>query len=157
MNNLKHFILVLNFGQNRDFWDFWRFFDFSKSVIFVVFVAFIFIIRLEMDFSGVLDVFCTKNRYPSSSRSNFKQIWKNRFFVNFHLWTPKNRLRRIFYERRIFWWSWKSFWVLQLIKFTPKNFHANRIISFENIDRNPPSISLNIGGSVLNVVIERSI
>ena len=28
----------------------------------------------------------------------------------------------------------KIFWALQLIKFTQKNFHFNRIISFENIE-----------------------
>ena len=32
----------------------------------------------------------------------------------------------------------KFFWTLQLIKFTQKKFHDNRIISFENIDGGYP-------------------
>ena len=43
----------------------------------------------EMDSWDVLDVFCTKNRYPNASRSNFKPFWKNRFFADYHLWDPE--------------------------------------------------------------------
>ena len=40
----------------------------------------------EMDPLGVLEVFCTANRYPNAFRSNFKPFSKNRFFCHFHLW-----------------------------------------------------------------------
>ena len=40
----------------------------------------------EMDSLGVLEVFCTENRYPNAFRSNFRTFSKNRFFCDFHLW-----------------------------------------------------------------------
>ena len=40
----------------------------------------------EMDSLGVLEVFCTKNRYPNAFRSNFKPFSKNQIFCHFHLW-----------------------------------------------------------------------
>ena len=40
----------------------------------------------EMESLGVLEVFCTENRYPNAFKSNFKTFSKNRFFCDFHLW-----------------------------------------------------------------------
>ena len=39
----------------------------------------------EMDSLGVLEMFCTKNRYPNAFRSNFKSIL-NLIFCHFHMW-----------------------------------------------------------------------
>ena len=56
----------------------------------------------EMGPWGVLEPFCTRNRYLKSFRSNFKSFWKNRFFWLFHLWDHPKYGRRIFYGSRIF-------------------------------------------------------
>ena len=39
----------------------------------------------EMDPLGILEVFCTANRYPNAFRSNFTPFSKNRFFFSFSL------------------------------------------------------------------------
>ena len=51
---------------------------------------------------GVLEPFCTRNRYLNSFRSNFKWIWKNRFFEFFICGFIKKWTRRIFYGSRNF-------------------------------------------------------
>ena len=51
----------------------------------------------EMGPWGVLEPFCTRNRYLKSFRSNFKSFLKNRFFWLFHLWDHPKYDRRIFY------------------------------------------------------------
>ena len=56
----------------------------------------------EMGSWGVLELFCTRNRYLNAFRSNFKKFQKNRFFGDFHLWDPKMWTRRIFYGSRNF-------------------------------------------------------
>ena len=55
------FDIIANFDENDDIWP-------------------------EMDLLGVLEVFCTANRYPNAFRSNFKPFSKNRIFCHFHLW-----------------------------------------------------------------------
>ena len=56
----------------------------------------------EMGSWGVLELFCTRNRYLNSFRSNFEKLWKNRFFGDFHLWDHQMWTRRIFYWPRKF-------------------------------------------------------
>ena len=57
----------------------------------------------EMDSLGVLEGFCTKNRYPNAFRSNFKPFSKNQFFVIFTCGTPQYRPHRIFCGCRNFY------------------------------------------------------
>ena len=56
-----------------------------------------------MNFWCVLELFCTRNRYLNSFRSNFGKLWKNRFFGDFHLWDPQKWARRNFYGCRNFY------------------------------------------------------
>ena len=56
----------------------------------------------EMSPWGVLEPFCTRNRYLNSFRSNFKQFWKKSIFWLFHLWVHQKWTRRIFYGSRKF-------------------------------------------------------
>ena len=53
----------------------------------------------EMGSWGVLELFCTRNRYLNSFRSIFKKFWKNRFFflAFFSCGTTKKWAGRIFY------------------------------------------------------------
>ena len=51
----------------------------------------------EMGPWGVLEPFCTRNRYLKSFRSNFKSFLKNRFIWLFHMWDHPKYDRRIFY------------------------------------------------------------
>ena len=53
---------------------------------------------------GVLESFCTRNRYLNPFRSNFKQFWKNRFFFLgfFNCGSSQKMGRRIFYGSRNF-------------------------------------------------------
>ena len=51
----------------------------------------------EMSPWGVLEPFCTRNRYLNPFRTYFKQFWKNRFFGIFQLWVAQKKGRRIFY------------------------------------------------------------
>ena len=44
------------------------------------------VIWQEMDTWGVLDAFCTRNRYQNSFRSYFKVFWNFGFFGIFYLW-----------------------------------------------------------------------
>ena len=55
-----------------------------------------------MSLRGVLEPFCTRNRYLNAldaTLSNFKKI---RFFGNFHVWHTQKWARRNFYEFRNF-------------------------------------------------------
>ena len=57
------------------------------------------VIWQEMDTRGVLEPFCTRNRYLNPFRSYFKQIWKIGFFFSiFHLWVDHKQTRRNFYR-----------------------------------------------------------
>ena len=56
----------------------------------------------EMDSLGVLEVFCTENRYPNAFRSNFRTFSKNRFLF-FICGTSQYRPRRIFCGYRNFY------------------------------------------------------
>ena len=56
----------------------------------------------EMSPWGVLEPFCTRNRYLNPFRSNFKQFWKNRFFGFFSCGSSQKIVRKIFYGPRNF-------------------------------------------------------
>ena len=56
-----------------------------------------------MGLLGVLEPFCTRNRYLNAFRCNFKKIQNFGFFGIFHLWDPQKWTHRNFYGCRNFY------------------------------------------------------